>query len=79
LGGQVEVFTKYSNGELFHSERVTAIENQSAPGGWVTAGTSSLFYPAPGPYNGYVQAHDLASNKWSPKLPITISVPIDPG
>jgi hypothetical protein len=60
---------------VFHRERVTAIENQSAPGGWVTAGTNSK--ADPGVYNGYVQAHDRASNMWSPKLPITISVPID--
>ena len=80
LGGQVDVFTMSSNGHRFHSERVTAIENPSAPGGWVTAGTSSLSPPGrPGEYNGYVQAHDLASNKWSPRLPIVISQRIDEG
>jgi hypothetical protein len=76
LGGQVDVFTKSTNGSVHHHERVTAIKNPSAPGGWITAGTASL---APGRpvYNGYVQAHDLASNKWSAKLPMTIAVRID--
>jgi hypothetical protein len=77
LGGQVDVFTKYGDGELFHRERVTAIENPNQLGGSVTAGTNSLSDPAPADYNGYVQAHDLASDKWSPKLPIIISVRID--
>jgi hypothetical protein len=77
LGGQVDVFTKFSDGQSFHRERVTAIENQSAPGGWVTAATNSVSDPPAGVYNGFVQAHDLASNKWSPKLPIIISVPFD--
>jgi hypothetical protein len=79
LGGQVDVFTKHSDGGLFYSERVTAIENPNQPGGSVTAETNSLYEPTPGEYNGYVQAHDLASNRWSPKLPIIISVPIDDG
>lgn len=78
LGGQVDVFTMFSNGQRHHAERVRAIENQSAPGGWITAGTSSLSPPGkPGEYNGYVQAHDVACNKWSPKLPIVISQRID--
>ena len=77
LGGQVDVFTKFTNGQSFHFERVTAIENQSAPGGWITAATNSKSDHAPGVYNGYVQAHDRASNKWSPRLPIIISVPFD--
>jgi hypothetical protein len=78
LGGQVDVFTKYIGGTGFHHERVTAIENQSAPGGWITAATNSYSDTGPDDYNGYVQAHDLASNLWSPKLPITILVRIDP-
>lgn len=77
LGGQVDVFTKRSDGQLFHHERVTAIENPNQLGGSVSAETNSLYEPAPGEYNGYVQAHDLASNKWSPVLPIVISVRID--
>ena len=78
LGGQVDVFTRYSDGTGFHHERVKAIENQAAPGGWISAGTNSHSAAGPDDYNGYVQAHDLASNKWSPKLPIIISVRIDP-
>lgn len=77
-GGQVDVLTMLSNGRQHHVERVTAIENQAAPGGWITAATNSLSSPGrPGQYNGYVQAHDLKSNKWSPKLPIVISQRID--
>jgi hypothetical protein len=77
LGGQVDVYTKYNNGNKFHSERVTAIANQAAPGGWITADTTVGAFPPRWAYNGYVQAHDLASNKWSPKLPIVIALPID--
>ena len=33
LGGQVNEFSKFSNHKSFHSERVTAIHNQAAPGG----------------------------------------------
>ena len=78
LGGQVDVFTKFSNDKLFHSERVTAIHNQAAPGGWITAGTKSVATAHPQIYNGYVQAYDRSTKKRSPRLPITISVPIDP-
>jgi hypothetical protein len=74
VNGQVDVFTKHSDGTLFYHERVMATENPSAPGGW-TAGTNTT--SDPGAYNGYVQAHDLASDKWSPKLPITIWVPFE--
>ena len=74
LGGQVDVITTSINGRPFHSERVTAIDNPSAPGGWITADTGTLFSSAPpGAYSAYVQAHDLASNKWSPRLPIVLS------
>jgi hypothetical protein len=74
LGGQVDVITTYIDGRLFHSERVTAIENQSAPGGWITADTGTLSGSRPpSAYSACVQAHDLASNKWSPRLPIALS------
>src|SRR5271166_3094715 len=76
VGGQVDVFTRSTNGTAHWHERVTAINNQSAPGGWITAGTGSKS-DGRTVYNGYLQAHDLASGKWSPKLPMTITVIID--
>jgi hypothetical protein len=76
VGGEVDVFTKFKNGSNFHAERATAITNQSAPGGWMTAGTASLSGGQPF-YNGFLQAFDRASRKWSPRLPITISQRID--
>ena len=58
--------TKFSNDKLFHSERVTAIHNQAAPGGWITAGTKSVATAHPQIYNGYVQAYDRSTKSVRP-------------
>jgi hypothetical protein len=78
MNGEVRVFLRFSPQNTFWSQSVIARPHQVTPGGAIYVETRSAA-PCPPGNNGYARALDVATNRWSPRLPVTICVPIDNG
>ena len=76
VGGTVYLAVKFNNGTVKFSKKVVAHTHPITPGGAIYVETSIAAPCAPG-NNGYAQAYDYATNRWSPRLPVTICVRID--
>lgn len=78
MNGEVYVVLRFSPENTFWSQRVVARPHPVTPGGAVYVETPSAA-PCPPGNNGYARGFDVATNRWSPRLPVTICVPIDNG
>lgn len=76
MGGRVYVVVKFNNGTTKFARDVTAKPHNVTPGGAVYVETTIAAPCAPG-NNGYARAYDRTTEKWSPRLPVTICVRID--
>ncbi|MGW8763035.1 hypothetical protein ACWGN5_11120 [Streptomyces sp. NPDC055815] len=76
LGRHVFLMVKHNNGTIFFKKWVFAKENPSLAGGWVNTDTG-LKAPCAGPSNGYARGYDEATDRWSPRYPVTICVAFD--
>ena len=76
VGGRVYVVVKFNNGTTKFARNVTAQPHDITPGGAVYVETTIAAPCAPGD-NGYARAYDRTTDKWSPRLPVTICVRID--
>lgn len=71
--GQVRVYVRYNSGKVAFSKVITAKANAGYAGGsWgVKTGLFDCSRPGRTP-NGYAQAQDVLSGRWSAKLPVHI-------
>jgi len=78
IGGEGHGYLRFSPQNTFWSEGVVAQPHPVTPGGAVYVQTRSAA-PCPPGNNGYARAYDVATSRWSPRLPVTICVPIANG
>lgn len=71
--GQVRLYIRYNTGRLRWSGTVTASAHAGHAGGSFGKKTGVFDCTAPGrPSNGYAQAYDVISHRWSARLPVRI-------
>ncbi|MER7948118.1 hypothetical protein ABTY59_12120 [Streptomyces sp. NPDC096079] len=71
LDRHVFLVVKYNNGTIAFKKWVVSKEQQGLAGGWVNTDTG-LKAPCSGPSNGYARGYDEATDRWSPRYPVTI-------
>ncbi|ETK32725.1 hypothetical protein [Microbispora sp. ATCC PTA-5024] len=71
--GQVRLYIRYTSGHLFWSGSVTASAHAGFAGGSFGKKTGVFDCTAPGrPANGYAQAYDVISGRWSARVPVRV-------
>jgi hypothetical protein len=75
-GGKVYLVVKLNAGAVKFSRNVIAHTHPITPGGAIYVETTVAAPCAPG-NNGYAQAYDYTTKRWSPRLPVTICQRID--
>jgi hypothetical protein len=75
VGGTVYVAVKFNDGTVKFAKQVVAQPHPITPGGAIYVETPIAAPCAPG-NNGYAQAYDYATQRWSPRLPVAICQPI---
>ncbi|MEV0169383.1 hypothetical protein [Nonomuraea fuscirosea] len=76
VDGRVYVSVKHSNGVTAFHKWTTARTHPVTPGGAVYVDTT-LASPCSGSRNGYAEAYDAATKRWSARLPVTVCRRID--
>ncbi|MEU7056282.1 hypothetical protein [Streptomyces sp. NPDC046197] len=76
VGGRVYVAVMYNNGRVAFARNVIAHTHPITPGGAVYVETNIAAPCAPGS-NAYARAYDWTTQRWSPKLPVTVCVRFD--
>ncbi len=77
VGGQVRLFVRYNhNDKVAFSRTAVAKTHPVTPGGAIYVDTTIAAPCAPG-NNGYAVAYDVASKRWSKRLPVPICQRID--
>ncbi|MEV0973735.1 hypothetical protein [Microtetraspora glauca] len=71
--GQVKLYIRFDTGRLYWSGAVTATAHSGFAGGSFGKNTGVFDCAAAGkPANGYAQAYDVVSGRWSPRVPVRI-------
>jgi hypothetical protein len=71
--GQVRLYIRYTTGRLFWSGSVNASAHAGYVGGSFGKKTEAFDCTAPGkPANGYAQAYDVLSGRWSARVPVRV-------
>ncbi|GAA3801381.1 hypothetical protein GCM10022226_21360 [Sphaerisporangium flaviroseum] len=71
--GQVKLYLRYNTGRLFWSGTVNATAHSGFAGGSFGKKTGVFDCSAAGkPSNGYAQAYDVLSGRWSARVPVRI-------
>lgn len=76
VGGKVYLVVKLNNGTVKFSRNVIAHTHPVTPGGAIYVETTAAA-PCPPGKNGYAQAYDYTTKRWSPRLPVAICQRID--
>lgn len=77
VGGQVRLYVRYNhNNQVAFSKSAVAKTHPVTPGGAIYIDTTIAAPCRPG-NNGYAQAYDVASKRWSKRLPVPICQRID--
>ncbi|WP_225799055.1 hypothetical protein [Streptomyces sp. NK15101] len=71
LNRHVFLVVKYNNGTIAFKKWVFSKNHPNLAGGWVNTATG-LKAPCAGPSNGYARGYDEATDRWSPRVPVTI-------
>ncbi|MCT9935388.1 hypothetical protein N5079_34820 [Planotetraspora sp. A-T 1434] len=71
--GQVKLYIRYTTGRLYWSGSVNASAHAGYAGGSFGKKTDVFDCAAPGrPANGYAQAYDILSGRWSARVPVRV-------
>jgi hypothetical protein len=76
VGGRVYLAVRFTTGRTKFHKWETARTHSITPGGAVYVETT-IAAPCAGGPNGYAEAYDAATKRWSPRLPVTICQRID--
>jgi hypothetical protein len=77
VGGQVRLYVRYNDSNrIAFSKTAVAKTHPVTPGGAIYVDTTIAAPCRPG-NNGYAQAYDVASKRWSKRLPVPICQRID--
>ncbi len=76
VGGTVYLVVKFNNGTVVFSKKVVAQTHPVTPGGAIYVETPIAAPCAPG-NNGYAQAYDYTTSRWTPRLPVAICGRLD--